>query len=235
MGKKILSWLLLLFGEALIIAAFIIFRGETADNIFILNIIVSSVIYASFFVDILVPWIDFSDKSQRQIGSLGLRWFFVFFYAILAIATMICCNRVYNLPFATQLIIHGILFFLLLLGLLGAIHSGDKVKRVYEQDTENRSRLIEMKDAMRNLKNRMNHIDGLPGAFTRQIDALEEDLRFISPSNNQEAHELETAFVKIINDIGFAVSDFSMNQEKIESDLKKIERIYQNRKNIYSK
>jgi len=234
MAKKLLSWLLLLFGEALIIAAFIVFRGETADNIFILNIIVSSVIYASFFVDILVPWVDFNDKSQKQIGSLGLRWFFVFFYALFAIATMIC-SGIYNLPFATQLIIHGILFFLFLLGLLSAIHSRDKVEQVYEKETENRSRIIEMKDAMRNLKDRMNHIDGLPGAFKRKIDTLEEDLRFISPSNNREAHELETSFVRIINDIGFAVSDFSMNQEKIEGDLKNLERIYQNRKNIYSK
>ena len=229
--KKIISWLLLLFGEAIIITAFILFRGTAPDNIFVLNIAVSSVIYGLFFVDILVPWVDFNDKSQRRVGSLGLRWFVTWFYAILAIAAMIVGNAVYELAFTMQLIIHLILFFFLSLGMLGVTYSSGNVKQVYEQETKNRAGVIEMKNAMQKLIDNMND---LPEEFIKKIKMLEENLRYISPSNNPEAYELEHTFVKTVNDMAYAISDFSMNQERIESNLKKLESIYQKRKNNYS-
>jgi len=234
-SKKIFSWILLLFGEAVLITAFLVFRGKTADNILTLNIIVSSIIYGLFFFDILVPWIDLNDDSQRRVGSLGVRWFSVLLYALLSIATMICSNIVYDLTFQTQLVIHGGLFFILLLGLLGASHSSDKVKQVYDSETAHRSRIIEMKNVTRNLKDKMNEIGNFPDIFTKQIATLEENLRFISPSNLKEAHDLENEFVTVIHEIGFSLVNFEMNREKIENNLKKLERIYQNRKNIFSK
>ena len=108
--KKILSYIALLGGEAIIIiAAFILFRGNLSDNILVLNIVVSSIIYGLFFVDILVPWINLGDKSQKKIGSLGVRWFFTWFYAITAIAVIILGNSVYEWRFSLQIIIHLIL------------------------------------------------------------------------------------------------------------------------------
>lgn len=232
--KKILSWIALLLGEAIIIASFILFRGNLADNIQVLNIIIVSLIYSLFFIDILVPWTDFGDRSQRKIGSIGVRWFFTFLYAFLAIAAIIICNVVLDFAFSTQIIIHGVLIFLLLLGFIAAIHSSDKVREVYVQENKNRNGIVEMKSAMVSLKNKMVDLSGLPEYFTSRINTLDENIRFISPSNNQEAYALENLFVETINDIGFAISNFSMNEEAIESNLKKCERIYQNRKNIYS-
>ena len=43
--KKILSFIALLGGEAIIIAAFLLFRGSLATDILVLHIVVSSVIY----------------------------------------------------------------------------------------------------------------------------------------------------------------------------------------------
>lgn len=233
-AKKILWWLLLLFGEAILITSFILFRGDTVDNILSLNIIVSSLIYGLFFLSYQIPWIDLQDKSQKQIGALGISWYFVWLYAIFAIATMLLSNLVFDFSFSTQLIIHAALLFFLLLGIWLSRHTADKVQEVYKQETQNRSRIIEMKNEMRNLKDKMNDTSKLPEYFTKRIDVLEENLRFISPANFAEAIEMENAFIVTINEIKFAISDFSMNEEKIESNLKKLERIYQNRKNIYS-
>jgi hypothetical protein len=232
--KKILSWIAMLGGEAIIIAALVLFRGNLADNILVLNIIVSSLIYGLLFIDILVPWIDFGDKSQKKVGSIGLRWFFTWFYAILAIAVMFACNVAYDCPFKSQIIIHCVLIFLLLLGFIAVIHSSDKVRDVYQQETFNRNGIIELKKAVTNLKDKMSDLSGLPENFIGRIHSLEDSLRFISPSNSPEAHHLEQQFITIINDIAFAVSNFSMNEERIENNLKKCERIYQNRKQIYS-
>jgi hypothetical protein len=232
--KKILSWIALLGGEAIIIAVFILLRGNFADNVLVLNIVVSSLIYGLFFIDILVSWIDFDDKSQKRVGSIGLRWFFTWFYAILAIATMTFSNLLFDLTFTVQIIIHATLSLLLLLGFISVFTSSDKVQEVYLQENFNRSRITEMKKAITNLKDKINDSSNLPESFTNRIDALEENVRFISPTNHQEAYDLELQFITTINDIAFAVPNFSMNEGEIESNLKKCERICQNRKNIYS-
>jgi hypothetical protein len=232
--KKIFSWLLFLFGEAIIIIALLLPGGNVATNILVLNIVVASVIYGLFFIDILVPWVNFNDKSQRRIGSLGVRWFATWWYAILAIAVMVLGNAVYEFSFATQLVIHFILFFFLLLGLYAARCSSDKVNQVAVIETANRNGLLEMKKAMLALKNKINETTDLPDTFIQRVDALEESLRFISPTGNSEAHELERSFVETINTIRIALTDYSLNEQQIENNLKKCERLYQNRKNIYS-
>jgi len=232
--KKILSFIALLGGEAIIIAAFLLFRGSLATDILVLNIVVSSVIYGLLFLDILVPWVDLNDKSGKKVGSLGLRWFFTWLYAITAIAVMLIGNLAYEWTFALQFIIHCGLFFLLLLGFIAVIHSGNKVQEVYQQETFNRNGINEMKTAMRDLKDKMNGLPNLPEYFIRKINTLEDSLRFISQTENAEAHGLEQQFIRVINDIAFAISNYSMNEEAIGSNLKKAERIYQSRKSIYS-
>jgi len=232
--KNILSWLLLLFGEAIIIAAFVLFRGETPTNIFVLNIVVSSLVYGLFFCNFRVPWIDLQDKTQKQIGELGISWLATWLYAIFAVGIIVTGYFMPELTFTIQLIIHAVLLFFFFMWMLLARHSSDKVAEVYHQETQQRSRINEMKIAMRNLKDKISDSANLPESFTNRINSLEEGLRFISPSNKDEAYSLENQFSKIINDISYAISNFSMNEEAIESNLKKLERIYQNRKNIYS-
>jgi hypothetical protein len=232
--KNILSWLLLLFGEAIIIAAFVLFRGSMPDNILVLNIAVSSLVYWLFFCNFRAPWIDMQDKTQKQVGAIGISWFATWSYAVAAIGFMLAANLKYDLSFTFQLIVHcGLLFFLFLWFLLSQ-HSADKVAEVYHEQTAQRSGILEMKRAMRNLKDKINDTAGLPESFVKKVTTLEESLRFISPSNSNEAYDLERQFVNIINDISYAISDFSMNESAIESSLKKVERIYQNRRNIYS-
>lgn len=232
--KKILSWIAFLLGEALIITTFILFRGSLSDNILVLNIVVTNIIYGMFFIDILVPWINLNDKSQKTVGSLGVRWLVTWLYNIGTIAVMILANVAYEWSFSLQLIIHGALFFMLLLGFAAAFYSSDKVDKIYGQETANRSEINEMKTAMRNLKERMSGLPGLPDYFINRINMLEENIRFISPANNQDAKEMEHTFIKTVNDIVFAAPNFSMNEEAILNNIKKLEIILQNRKQVYS-
>ncbi|MFV0467467.1 MAG: hypothetical protein ACK5MK_00925 [Dysgonomonas sp.] len=233
--KKIISWLSLLLGETLIITAFILFRGNLTDNVLTLNIIVSTIIYGLFFVDILIPLVDYSDKSSKAIGSIGVRWLATWLYGIVAVAAMIISNISLNLVFSTQLIIHGILFFFLLLGFVAALHSSDRVNEVYLQETSNGNGIYEMKSAMQSLKYKMSNNSELPDYFIDRINVLEENLKFVSPSNKMEAKDLELSFVDTLNNIGIEIYDFAMNEESIESNLRKCEWFYQRRKNIYSK
>lgn len=233
--KKTISWLSLLLGEILIITVFILFRGNQTDNILVLNIVVSTIIYGLFFVDILIPLVGFNDKSYKTIGSIGVRWLATWLYAIVAVAIMIVSNIVLDLVFSTQIIIHGVLFFLLLLGFVAALHSSDKVTEVYAQEIANVNGINEMKLAMLNLRYKISNNSELPDYFINRINVLQEDLRFVSPSNEPEANDLESSFIETLNNIGIEIYDFAMNEESIKSNLQKCEWIYQHRKNIYSK
>ena len=232
--KKILSWISLLLGEVLIIIGFILFGEHLGRNTLILNIIIASIIYSLFFSDILFSWINLGDKSQRKIGTIGVRWIFTWLYTLLAIATMVVCNLLLNLSFPVQLFVHGILIFFLLLAFIAVISVSNKTKEVFTQENTNRNGITEMKKAITNLKNRMNDLAGLPEYFSNRIETLEDNVRYLSPSNNLEAHELESSFTNTIRDIHIAIDNFSMNEELINNNLKKCERIFHNRKQIHS-
>jgi len=232
--KKILSWISLLLGEVLIIIGFFLFGEHLERNTLVLNIIIASIFYSLFFFDILFSWINFGDKSQRKIGTIGVRWIFTWLYALLAIATMVVCNLLLNLSFPVQLFVHGILIFLLLLGFIAVISVSNKTKEVFTQENTNRNGVTEMKKAITNLKNRMNDLSELPEYFSNRINTLEDNIRYLSPSNNLEAHELESSFTNTLRDIYLAIENFSMNEELINNNLKKCERIFQNRKQIHS-
>ena len=232
-NKRIFSWLLALFGEAIIITAFILFRGNTPNNILILNIAVSSIVYALFFINYSVPWIDLKDKSQKQIGVLGISWFATWIYAIFAIGTIVTAYFVPLLTFTVQLIIHCTLLFFLLMFMLLSRYSAGKVAEVYKEETKNRNGINEMKTAMRQLKDKMNDLSELPEMFIQRINTLEDNLRFISPSGNSEAHDFENSFIETVSKIKIAIPNYSLNEEQIENNVKKLERIYQNRKTIY--
>lgn len=232
--KTILSRLAFLFGEAIIIASFFLWKGDIQNNIFVLNLIVSSIIYSLLFVDVLVPWIKLNDKSQRQVGSIGLRWIITWSYAIAAICVMLICNLAITTSFELQLIIHCCLTFFLILGFVGVLYSSSKVVEIYEQESTDRYGITEMKQVMISLKNTMTDNPPLPNSYIERINTLEENIRFISPSNNPEAPILEKQFIDTIKEITIAIPNHSINQEKIAFNLKKAEHIYQNRKSLYS-
>jgi len=232
--KRIFSLLLALFGEALLIFCFLHFGKNIQSEILTLNIIVSTIIYCLVFVDALLPWINLKDKTQKQIGSIGLRWFFTFFYLILAIGVMIIFNSVKPIHFTNQIIIHGILFFLLLLGLFMALSSSDKVREVYFEEKQNRDRIDEMKKVTKELQLKLDAMNDIPAEIVNRINELQENLRYLSPSNSSDSLGLESKFVEEMRVLSSCFLDNPLNFEKIISNIKNCERTYKERKQVFS-
>jgi uncharacterized protein YacL len=232
--KRIFSLLLALFGEALLIFCFLHFGKNVQSEILTLNIIVSTIIYCLVFVDALLPWINLKDKTQKQIGSIGLRWFFTFFYLILAISVMIIFNSVKPIHFTNQIIIHGILFFLLLLGLFMALSSSDKVREVYFEEKQNRDRIDEMKKVTKELQLKLDAMNDIPAEIVNRINELQENLRYLSPSNSSDSLGLESKFVEEMRVLSSCFVDNPLNFEKIISNIKNCERTYKERKQVFS-
>ncbi len=233
-AKKVFSLLLIIFGEALIILCFLHFGRNVQPEILTLNIVVSSIIYCLLFIDIIVPLVDFKDKSQKTIGSIGLRWFFTFFYMVLAIGAMLVFNSVKPIHFTNQIIIQGVLFFLLLLGFFMAFSSSVKVLDVYVEEKQNRDRVDEMKRATKEVQLKIDQMKDIPTDIVNKLNDLKENLRFLSPCNNSNAYELEAKFVEEMRALNGCFFDIPLNIDKINDNIQNCNRTLKERKQVFS-
>jgi hypothetical protein len=234
------SILLTIFGEAIILACFLLFGG--CSSISWLNFVVTSVIYFLWFGQAFIPWFNLKDKSSRAAGSLGITWFGIFFYSLFAILAMLACNvrtekisftaNLAEIPFAIQLIIHLILLFILFFILLLGKGAGQKVAKVYEKErklTENKESL---KIIMSLLRQKLSVKNDFPAWILERVNKLEEEVRYLSPNNTTQAQVLEKAFVEVLkkfeNELDFNKSE----QIKIDELLKQCEIILTERKRV---
>ena len=232
--RQKLSLIALVLGEILLIAAFLLLGTNLATNILILNIVVASLVYALFFIDVLFPWIHLGKQQPIEVGSLGVRWFFTWIYAFAAIGVMLCANIFFSWFFVLQFVIQATLIFLLILGMIAVLSAADRVGEVPISENSIRSGVSEMKQVMNNLKIQISTLPNLPQNLVHRINSLNENLRYISPANTIEAREIENLFCQEANNMLIVMSDYKYNTTTIENHLKKMELLYQNRKSVYS-
>lgn len=231
--KRFLSWVALLGGEALIIAIFMLYGKSLETNILLLNIVVMSIIYGLYFIDIFVPWVDWYDKSKKKIATIGIRWTVTVFYTVTAIIVMLACNVFNEASFNLQLILHCALLLVLVIGFASLLYSSDKTQQINAIETRNGADLDRMRLSMRSLKDRMCSATDLPSSVVSRINRLDDNLRYIAPSASAEAHDYERRLAAAITDLSIMLGNYTMNAQKIENVLSAAERIYQNRKSIY--
>jgi hypothetical protein len=233
-NKRATAFLLFLFGEALIITAFVYFGRSLPAAIIALNIAVTSIIYSLYFAGLILPRIDFSDKSQKAVGSLGVRTFFVLFYTVCAIGLMWRFNLYLTTPFDTQLIFQAILFFILCLGMYFASVAAQKTKDVYETESVCRANPDAIRKAANDALLKLKALQDAPQDVVLRLSEFQENLRFISPANDDEAANLETDLLSEINNLGNYIRQNPFDHDKIIATLKTCELIYQQRKQIYA-
>ena len=232
--RRKLSLIALVLGEILLITAFLLLGTNLATNILILNIVVASLVYALFFIDVLFPWIHLGKQQPIEVGSLGVRWFFTWIYAFAAIGVMLCANIFFSWFFVLQFVIQATLIFLLILSMIAVLSAADRVGEVPISENSIRSGVSEMKQVINNLKIQISTLPDLPENLVHQINSLNENLRYISPANTIEAREIENLFCQEANNMLIIISDYKYNTTTIENHLKKMELLYQNRKSVYS-
>ena len=232
--KNILSWLTLIGGEALIIVAFIIWKGNMPTDTHILSLVIVSLVYLLITVDVISPLVNLTDRSQKQIGSLGVRWTVTYIYAFLAIGAVVLCNWVYEVGFKYQMLIHGALIILLLLGITGVLHTADKVAEISEHETRMGSGLVNLKQTSNALKANLIGKTNITPAVIQRLERLEEEIRYISPSNLPEAATLENQLAATLHNINMELGNYEMNAQHIETMLQQAEFTFKNRKSLYS-
>lgn len=232
--RTILSRVAVVAGEAVIIAAFFIWQGNTPDNIFWLNLIVATIVYCLLFIDVLIPWVDFRDKARRRISSLGLIWFVTGLYALFSVGFMLLAGPAFSWPFEVQLIGQCSLVVLLAFSFAGVMHASAKVVEIHGREESHKAGILAMRHALASLSETMAGLPELPDSLTERIHRIEEDLRYVSPSATSEAADLERQFTDIAGSIASALPDYRLNRETIETLTAKAERICKRRKALYS-
>jgi len=226
--------LLLLVGELLIIFCFWHFGNNLDKTVLTLDIIISSIIYLLCFIDLLFPLINLKDKSQKVVGSIGLRWFFVSFYIFFAIAAMVIFTRVIPLEIISLYLIHGILFFLLLVGLNFALEASRNVNEVYQHETQNRGRIEDMRKATKEVMLKLDRMKDIRSEVNVRVSNLYENLRFISPSDDRSAYELETNYLNELKSVQDCLFEVPYNYDKIFENIENCERTYKEGKQVLS-
>lgn len=229
--RSILSYAVFFGGMALLIACLSIWKGEdTPTNVFVLNLIVSVLAYSLFFGNLFLGKSVTKDNDSK-VGGWGLKWVTVTLYPIFAVVAILVMAA---FPFLVQLMVH--LGLLLCLG-IAFLATSSIVAKVQQVDVEQKAIIAgvqRMKSAMASVQDAILDSPDVPANYRQKLNEVEQALRFISPSDNLQAIDLENKFVQIASEIEIGLPAFAMNKERLENLLLKLERVLNQRKNTYS-
>ncbi len=226
--RKALSILACLIGAGAIVGAFLLFgRPALPDKVLALDIVVSLIIYGLFFVDIFVPWLNLADKAQRKVGSLGLRWTVNWMYALLAIAVIFLGAKL-EWSFSIQLFAQIALLGLLSLGYSGVFGMNDKVASVHAREEAMRSSLEEIRKSVNMLL--LEH-DIADINVRQRIEAMKEDLRYTSASENPETRAIESRILQLVTSLDASLD--AGRQEEVSNLLDKLDKLVKARRQSY--
>lgn len=213
--NKTFYYILAAAGEALIIAAFLIFGGEAPGNIMALNIIVASIVFQLAVFTFATPAVSLDDPSGRQAAGIGIRWYVKGLYAFAALGAMLIMNTGSIVEFKYQLIVQLVLLFMLACGIFAGITASAKTARVHDEESQRQEGIDEARRAVRALADEAAIAAGVPADLRARIDKLVETLRYTSPYLSAEAAETERRIVEIAGDMRRAISSYEMNAQKI--------------------
>ena len=203
-----------------------------APEVRILDMVVLSIIIWLWGYDLFRPLVTIGKKHPTEVGSNGVRWVSAIIYTALA-ATFALVSVVCEIPLAFQILGHAVLVLLLIVMLGGVSLSASKIKEVGQAEDKKLQGVEEMRRAMRKLEDETAMQHDVPEDVTRQVQACSEALRYMAPTNNQEAMQLEKQFVDIVRDTTIAISAYDRNASRIEQNLARMKKVLENRKNTY--
>lgn len=231
--RTILAAVALLILEFVIVYA-ILLIPESVNmpmNVRILDMVVLSIILWMISYDLFKPIINVDAKNPPEVGSLGIRWVGQIIYAVSAIAFAVV-GVIFEIAFIYQLLGQLVLLAALLMVYFFAVYASDAVKKVAKKEETILKGRDQMRIALNQIQDEVAINPSLPEYFRADINELEEKLRYISPSDSDEAATYEKQFADIAGRVCIALSNFSMNEENIKQDVLRMKRAVENRKNV---
>ncbi len=231
--RRILSWVALVIGWAIILTSFFIWGEDVEPGKFAVNIVVSLLCYVLGFLDFLFPFVDLNDKAQKRIGTMSVRMVTVWSYIFLSVVTMLVFTSRVDIPFLAYLIVHCVYVLILVLGFMAVAEVASKVSDVYEQESAAKEGTDGLKRKARKVMYAKEDVAQLSAQIARRTNEVFEMVQYIAPSNAPLAKELEAKLDKVMGEFAVALKLSPSNEKKLNALLTDIERLIAERKNMY--
>lgn len=210
-NSKIFNAILYILGIGLIVALFfVLFQNILPENIFYLNLIVVCISFSLIMFNMGRIFASSTDMDDRA-GGLGIRWMFTWLYLIGAIVGMVVMHLT-HLSFSIQIIVQGALILMLLFGFSFSVLANRKAHQVADQHRAERSGLEQMKTATSRFEIRASTTTQ-PAAVNKLIDEIKENIRYMTPSPDEMAKELEREFVASMDEASRLISQSGLAPE----------------------
>lgn len=231
--NQLLGYLALIAGLALIFTGFFIFvPQEKRNDVFWLDLSVACLVFiVTTFTELGLFGINFD--IEKQIGGLGIRLAYIRMYSFLAIAIIII-GYFAEAHFSYQLFIQLAAAFLLLMGYFFSHISSVKALSVQaEQDMERKGK-DQILNAISQFEILITSNTEKFGAEKQKIDTIKETVRYLSPTNNQTANELDSEIASTLQQAYSVAKNNNDGRIDVFSLFDKCEELLKLRKNTYS-
>ena len=229
MATIILKILTLILGYGLVIGSFFLFGENIEKNVFILDIVVSCIIFTNFAHILLLPMVNLKKEEHKEVGTMGIKYTNMWTYSIATIILMIVAN-VYEWSFKVQIISQLSLFSLFLLGIISTLTVGEKVNSVYKKEQIQMSGKLLLLDVMTQFMEDVACAKGVDPKVVEQLNKINENVRYITPSTNPTAKELDLKFCECTKSISVLLRNTALNSAQISEEANRLERIFIQRK-----
>lgn len=228
-AKKFYNILVILLGYGLVIGGFIVFGESLETRIKILDIVVSCLIFTQFVQFTLFPLVDLGKSAHKEVGMMGIHFATLNICCTLSLALMVC-GIIYQIPFNYQLMGHLIILFMLIVGRVATLHSGDKVQQIYEKEQHVLSGKLSLRNAMDDFMDEVASVKNLAENDRKRLEKIHEAVRFITPSANLEAKKFDDQIILAIDDLTIMMRNVTLNKVKISEQIEHLERVLLRRK-----
>lgn len=230
--SKILNIIVYILGVGLICAVFFALLPDIlTENVFWVDLAVSVVVFTLFMFN-MGRLVHSNDDMNTNWGSLGVRWFFMWTYAILAASGMVWMYFA-ALSFSIQIIIQSAFLLLLLFGFLFTMVINKQVRNVAQQQRADSTGLTDMKNIVARFEIHISSKNPDKNIVST-LNEIKDNIRYMSPSPNTMALELENQFIEELSEALTSIprSDKTLNTDEVLSKLKSCNIILQQRKNF---
>lgn len=221
--------LALILGYGLIIACFIIFGAALETKVLVLDIIVSCLIFTQFVPFLFMPLINTNDSSHKEVGMMGIH-FMASFWCIAASIALMVIGIIFDIPFVYQLLGQLLILLLAVIGRITTISAGNKVKSVHSKEERILSGRRQLRMETDNFMDHIATVKGIDPSIVERMQALQEAMRYITPSASPEAIAFDNQFVDILDDLKVLMRDPGANSERIADEVTRLERTLTRRK-----
>lgn len=240
MNFRIPALIIGLLGQILIAFAFyaLIPYEILGADIRTLDFVVVSIVFWLWAVYLGVAPISLADKSQKQVGSLGVRLAFVGWYSVLALLFMlynftgIWTTDIPTMPFKGQLLVQCILLFFLIVGIFSSVMVKNKTESVYLQEQALTNTKKNLKKVMAEIERKANGRADLSTELRNKIFTLVRETRYISPSSLPEAKATDENILSTCEELLYQLGKIEINRNETGRLLEEIEATITYRKQI---